>query len=42
MKDVDVSSTFKYTKDLTLLYVEDDLELQIQTKELFNSLFKSF
>ncbi len=37
----DIATTLKYTKELTLLYVEDDISLQIQTQELFESLFKS-
>jgi len=41
MNDIGVSSTLKYTKELSLLYVEDDISLQTQTKELFESLFKS-
>ncbi len=41
MKQIDLSNTIKYSKDLTLLYVEDNLELQEQTKKLFKTLFKS-
>ena len=41
MKYIDVATTLKYTKDLSLLYAEDDVNLQKHTKELFDSLFKS-
>ena len=41
METIDISTTKKYTKDLTLLYAEDDIDLQNNTKELFESLFKS-
>lgn len=41
MKNADVETTIKYTSDLTLLYVEDDLILQSQTKEFLEVLFKS-
>lgn len=40
MKDIDVTTALKYTKELTLLYVEDDLDLQTQTAALFETLFK--
>jgi YesN/AraC family two-component response regulator len=41
MKNIDIPTTLKYTKELSLLYVEDDINLQTQTKELFESLFGS-
>jgi len=41
MQHVEISTAIKYTKELTLLYVEDDIEVQKHTQELFTSLFKS-
>ncbi len=41
MQTIDTDTTLKYTKGLSLLYVEDDLELQTQSKELFEVLFDS-
>lgn len=41
MNDIDLVATLKYTSALSLLYVEDDISLQTQTKELFESLFES-
>ena len=41
MENINITTTIKYTKDLTLLYAEDDIELQNNTKDLFESLFKS-
>ncbi len=41
MQTIDTDTTLKYTKGLSLLYVEDDLELQTQSKELFEILFDS-
>ncbi len=39
MQHIDIKTALKYTQKLTLLYVEDDVELQKHTQELFNSLF---
>jgi YesN/AraC family two-component response regulator len=39
MEENSSSKTLKYTKDLSLLYVEDDLDLQKYTAELFNTIF---
>ncbi len=41
MQTIDTDTTLKYTKELSLLYVEDDLELRTQSKELFKVLFNS-
>ena len=41
MSTISIDDTLHYTKDLTLLYAEDDLELQARTKEFFQELFKS-
>ncbi len=41
MNNIEIIATLKYTKELSLLYVEDDINLQIQTQKLFESLFKS-
>lgn len=35
-----INITLEYTKDLTVLYAEDDIELSVQTEKLFNMLFK--
>ena len=39
MEDITIINTVKYTKDLNILYAEDELELQAQSVELFSSLF---
>ncbi len=41
MQTADIDTTLKYTNSLSVLYVEDDLELQSQSKEFFEVLFKS-
>ncbi len=41
MNHIDIKSVAKYTKELTLLYAEDDIKLQTETQVLFESLFKS-
>ena len=41
MQNIDTNSTIKYTKDLNVLYVEDDLSLQQQTKDFLDVLFAS-
>lgn len=41
MGHIDSRMTLQYTRELNLLYVEDDLELQAQTKELLDALFKN-
>ena len=38
---ITIEETLEYTKALKILYAEDDLELQIQTKEFFEALFDS-
>lgn len=38
---ITTDQTLNYTKDLNILYAEDDLELQAQTKEFFDVLFNS-
>jgi len=38
---ITIDDTLQYTKGLKLLYVEDDLELQESSKELFKILFQS-
>ena len=40
MNNITTKSTIEYTKNLTILYVEDDVGLQYQTEKLFNILFK--
>ena len=40
-KSITTDDTLKYTKKLSLLYVEDDIELQQHSKELFEVLFNS-
>ena len=41
MNDIDIESILQYTKDLTVLYVEDELYIQEQSKKCFNKLIKS-
>ena len=41
MNDIDIESILQYTKDLTILYVEDDLYIQEQSRKFFNKIFKS-
>jgi CheY-like chemotaxis protein len=41
MNTITIDETLNYTKDLTILYVEDDLDLQTSTKEFFEVLFNS-
>ena len=41
MSAITTDMTINFTKDLTILYAEDDLELQAQTAEFFRVLFKS-
>ncbi|MCK4875835.1 MAG: response regulator [Sulfurimonas sp.] len=41
MNDIDIESILQYTKDLTVLYVEDDLYIQEQSEKFFNKIFKS-
>jgi len=41
MNSITTEMTIAFTKDLHVLYAEDDLELQLQTKEFFEVLFKS-
>ncbi len=41
MSIITIDQTLNFTKDLNILYAEDDLELQIQTKEFFEILFNS-
>jgi len=41
MSVVTTDQTINFTKDLKILYAEDDLELQQQTKEFFEILFQS-
>ena len=41
MQNINTNDILKYSKELSLLYVEDDIELQEQTKELLTVLFKS-
>ncbi|MBD3823845.1 MAG: response regulator [Epsilonproteobacteria bacterium] len=41
MGHIDLQMTLQYTRELNLLYVEDDKELQAQTKELLDALFKN-
>jgi len=41
MSTITTDQTLNFTKDLHILYAEDDLELQEQTKEFFEILFKS-
>jgi len=41
MNRITTDQTIQYTKNLKILYAEDDLELQTQTKEFFEILFKS-
>ncbi len=41
MQQIDTDTTLRYTSGLSLLYVEDDLALQQESKELFTVLFKS-
>jgi len=38
---IDVKELCKYTKDLTLLYVEDDISQSTSTKELLGNYFKN-
>jgi len=40
MSNISINQTIKYTKNLSLLYVEDDLALQAQSKEFFEVLFE--
>lgn len=40
MNIINTDQTLTFTKDLTILYAEDDLELQTQTKDFFEVLFK--
>ncbi len=41
MSMITTDMTINFTKDLKILYAEDDVELQIQTAEFFRLLFKS-
>ena len=41
MESIGTDATFKYTQALTLLYIDDDLDVQTQTRELFEVLFLS-
>ena len=41
MQKISTNDILKYSKELSLLYVEDDIELQYQTNELLSVLFKS-
>jgi len=41
MSAITTDQTINFTKDLKILYAEDDLELQEQTKEFFEVLFSS-
>ena len=41
MNSITTDMTLAFTKDLNVLYAEDDLELQMQTKEFFEVLFNS-
>ena len=41
MSTITIDETLNYTEDLTILYVEDDLDLQSSTKEFFDVLFGS-
>ena len=41
MSTITTDMTINFTKDLKILYAEDDLELQAQTKSFFNLLFSS-
>jgi CheY-like chemotaxis protein len=41
MNNATIDKTLKFTKDLKVLYVEDDLEIRTQTKEFFEVLFHS-
>jgi len=41
MGNINIETVLEYTKDLTILYVEDDLDIQEQTKKIFDNLFKS-
>jgi len=41
MGNIDIETVLEYTRDLTILYVEDDLDIQEQTKKIFDNLFKS-
>jgi len=41
MQNINTNDILKYSKELSLLYVEDDIELQYQTNELLSVLFKS-
>lgn len=41
MNNVDIETVLQYTKELNILYVEDDLEIQKQSKNFLDSIFKS-
>jgi len=41
MKTITIEHTLNFTKDLDILYAEDDLELQLHTQEFFDILFRS-
>jgi len=41
MSTITTDQTLTFTQNLKILYAEDDLELQLQTKEFFEVLFKS-
>ena len=41
MQKITIEETVKYSKNLNVLYVEDDVDLQKHSKELFDALFKS-
>ena len=41
MSSITTDQTLNFTKDLKILYAEDDLELQAQTKDFFEILFSS-
>ena len=40
MSTITIDMAINFTKDLNILYVEDDIELQTQTQEFFDVLFK--
>ena len=41
MQEINVKQEHAYTKDLNVLYAEDDLSLQAQTEKIFKLLFNS-
>ncbi|MCF6310219.1 MAG: response regulator [Sulfurimonas sp.] len=41
MEDINIQTVLQYTSNLTILYVEDDLNIQEESKKFFTRLFKS-